>query len=973
MAQTITCLYKNNSELNKFIDLNELTEYPNLLVQVFTGTPESQFIAKLQEELADKLPFAHIAGCSTSGEIHEGLITEKQTIICFTVFEKTELKSFLLNRSDFKDSYEMGKTLAQELALFNTEAVIIFPAGFDVDSTDLLEGINETQPDMVISGGLAGDNGLFQEGFSFTQHGITSDGLAAVALQSGHLWVRHFENYQWQEIGKSFTVTKAEGSIIYSLDHKRPLTILKRYLGESFIKELPKSGTEFPFLLQYRGEKVSVFIIKLLENGAIKVNRRVEEGDTLTFAYANLEDIIERSLQELKELDQVSPESIFIYNCMARKQFARDFTEKELAMFQGIAPANGFFSYGEISCRKGGLPQMVGHSLTYLALSEDSAESKKKKQNEFVYEKTAQFKTITSLTHLMHASQDDIKALNSSLKMSEQYYKSLFDNNADFVYSTDLKGNFTSVNPAFEKTFGYSREEIIGKTALTYVSDMDVQRVRMHFYRALRGKEQYYNVYIDSKTGETNLFQLKNIPITVNGECVGIYGIGRNITEQKKIEEKITELAFFDRDTGLPNRMKFTEQLEMQLKRARKKQKKIAVLSIDIDRFKIINDSLGHFAGDMVLKEISERIERVLPSGSYLGRFSGDKFNLVLSREATIEKVMKASKKILEEISHPLFQSDQEFIVTASIGVSLYPDDGSDEHILLKNADIATNRSKLQGGNKVTFFSMEMNQQAMVRLELESYLRKALQKNEFYLCYQPLIDLETGNLYGSEALIRWNHPKLGLVSPGEFIPLAEETGLIADIGGWVLRSACQQNRRWQMLGYESLSISVNVSAYQFQQPGFLQEVKLALELSGMEPQYLTLELTESTMLRNVEYSIQVMQSLQDIGVKVSIDDFGTGYSSLSYLKDLPINTLKIDRSFINNLRLNTSDVAIVKAIITMGHGLSVKVVAEGVETLEQIELLKELKCHYAQGFYIHKPLMTRDFEEGLSKYVQTHG
>ncbi|MDM5226643.1 EAL domain-containing protein [Cytobacillus sp. NJ13] len=971
MAKTFTCLYTSTSQLNSFIDLNELNEYPNLLVQVFTGTPERPFISKLQKELTDKLPVAHIAGCSTSGEIYEGRITEKQTVICFTAFEKTELKSFLLNRADFMDSYQMGQTLAQELAVFNTKAVILFPAGFDIDSTALLEGIYENQPEMVISGGLAGDNGLFQEGFSFTRNGITSDGLAALALQSGHLSVRSFANYQWQEIGKSFTVTKADGSTIYSIDNKKPLNILKCYLGQAFIKELPQSGTEFPFLLNYRGEKVSVFIIKSLENGAIKVNRKVKEGDTLTFAYANLEDIIDRSLKELNELNHNPPENIFIYNCMARKQFARDFTEKELEMLQMIAPANGFFSYGEIAFRKGALPQMVGHSLTYLALSESIGESAKTRQDSFVYEKTAQFKTIASLTHLMHAAQDDIKELNRNLKMSEQNYKSLFDNNADFVYSTDLKGNFTSVNPSFVKTFGYSREEIMGKSALGYVRDEDVQRIRLHFYRALRGREQYYNVYIDAKSGETNLFQLKNIPITVNGECVGIYGIGRNITEQKKIEEKITELAFFDQDTGLPNRIKFTEQLEMEVKRARKKQKKLAVLSIDIDRFKIINDSLGHFAGDMVLKEISERIERVLPSGSYLGRFSGDKFTLVLSREATIEKVMKVSKKILEEISLPISQSNQEFIVTASIGASLHPDDGSDEHLLLKNADIATNRSKQQGGNRVTFFSMEMNQQAMVRLELESYLRKALQKNEFYLCYQPLIDLETGNLYGSEALIRWNHPKLGRVSPGEFIPLAEETGLIEDIGGWVLRSACKQNKRWQMLGYESLSISVNVSAYQFQQPGFLQEVKMALELSGMEPQYLTLELTESTMLRNVEYSIQVMQALQDIGVKVSIDDFGTGYSSLSYLKDLPINTLKIDRSFINNLRLNTSDVAIVKAIITMGHGLAVKVVAEGVETQEQIELLKELKCHYAQGFYIHKPLMTREFEEGLSKYAQT--
>ncbi|PWW27741.1 diguanylate cyclase/phosphodiesterase with PAS/PAC sensor(s) [Cytobacillus oceanisediminis] len=972
MAKTITCLYENTNQLNSFIDENELDEYPNLLVQVFTGIIEEEFISNLQKELAKKLPFAAIAGCSTSGEIYEGRITENQTVISFTAFKKTELKSFLLQEKDFKDSYEMGKALAQELAIFNTKALILFPAGFNVDSSSLVEGIYETNADMVIAGGIAGDNGLFQEGFAFTQEGITQNGLAAIALQNGHISARSFTNYRWQEIGKRFTVTKASGSIIYSIDHKTPLHILKNYLGEAFIKDLPKSGTEFPFLLTYRGEKVSVFIIKMLENGAIKVNRMINEGDTLTFAYANLEEIIDRSLQELKKLGKEPAESIFIYNCMARKQFARDFTEKELAMFQGIAPANGFFSYGEIASRTGDYPKIVGHSLTYLAVSESVVGSKKSSADTYIYEKPDHFKTIVSLTRLMHASQDDIENLNSSLKISEQYYKSLFNNNADFVYSTDMKGHFTSVNPAFEKTFGYNSDEILGKSALGYVRNEDIPRVRMHFYRAIRGKEQYYNVYIDSKSGETCLFQLKNIPITVNGECVGIYGIGRNITEQKKIEDKITELAYFDQDTGLPNRMKFTEQLDLLLKRAKKKRKILAVLSIDIDRFKIINDSLGHFAGDMVLKEISERIEKVLPSGSYLGRFSGDKFTLILSRDVTVDRVMKTSKKLMDEISKPLFQANQEFIVTASIGVSLYPGDGLDEHTLLKNADVATNRSKQQGGNRATFFSMEMNEQAMVRLELESYLRKALHKDEFYLCYQPLIDLESGNLYGSEALIRWNHPKLGLISPGEFIPLAEETGLIEEIGSWVLRTACKQNMRWQTLGYDSLSISVNVSAYQFQQPGFLDEVKKALELSGMEPQYLTLELTESTMLRNVEYSIQVMQALQALGVKVSIDDFGTGYSSLSYLKDLPINTLKIDRSFINNLRLNTSDIAIVKAIITMGHGLAVKVVAEGVETKEQIELLKELKCHYAQGFYIHKPLMTTEFEEGLSKKVQMY-
>ncbi|GLB58855.1 bifunctional diguanylate cyclase/phosphodiesterase [Cytobacillus sp. NCCP-133] len=971
MAKTITCLYENMSRLNSFIDEHELDEYPNLLVQIFTGRIKESFIEDLRLQLSNRLPFADIAGCSTSGEIFEGRITENQTVISFTPFEKTELKSFLLHQDDFTDSFEMGQVLSKELDMFNTKVLILFPAGFDVDSSSLLEVLHETNPEMVIAGGIAGDNGAFQEGIAFTQEGITKNGVAAVAIQKGHLTAHSFANYRWQEIGKSFEVTNASGSIIYSIDHKIPLNILKHYLGETFINNLPQSGIEFPFLVTYRGEKVAVFIIKLLENGAIQVNRTVKKGDTLTFAYANLEEIIDRSLQDLNRLSQTSAESIFIFNCMARKQFARDFSEKELSMFQRIAPANGFFSYGEIASRQGDSPKIVGHSLTYLAISENSFRSAKGREETYIYERPAHFKTISSLTHLMHASQDDIKRLNSSLKISEQYYKSLFDNNADFVYSTDLMGHFTSVNPAFEKTFGYSSDDILGKSALAYVRNDDISRVRKHFYRAIKGKEQYYNLYIDSKSRETNLFQLKNIPITVNGECVGIYGIGRNITEQKKIEEKITELAYFDQDTGLPNRMKFTEQLDLLLKKAKKKRKMLAVLSIDIDRFKIINDSLGHFAGDMVLKEISERIERVLPSGSYLGRFGGDKFNLILSRDISIENVMKLSEKILDEVSKPLFHADQEFIVTASIGVSFFPGDGLDEHTMLKNADVATNRSKQHGGNRVTFFSMEMNEQALVRLELESYLRKAMQKNEFYLCYQPLIDLESGNLYGSEALIRWNHPKLGLVSPAEFIPLAEETGLIEEIGSWVLRTACKQNKRWQMLGHESLSISVNVSAYQFQQPGFLNEVKKALEISGLKPQYLTLELTESTMLRNVEYSIQVMQALQTLGVKVSIDDFGTGYSSLSYLKDFPINTLKIDRSFINNLSLNTSDIAIVKAIITMGHGLAVKVVAEGVETKEQIELLKELKCHYAQGFYIHKPLRTNEFEEGLSNKVRT--
>lgn len=546
-----------------------------------------------------------------------------------------------------------------------------------------------------------------------------------------------------------------------------------------------------------------------------------------------------------------------------------------------------------------------------------------------------------------------------------QYYQSLFENNADFVYSTNLDGYFTSVNPAFVNTFGIREEDVVGKHALSFINVEDIPRVRKHFLNALKGKEQYFNLEMPIKSGEKQLFQIKNVPITVNGERVGTYGIGRNITAQKRIEERIVQLAYYDHDTGLPNRMKFTEYLEDVMHRARRLNQIFAVMFIDMDRFKIINDSLGHYTGDCILKELASRIQAELPPRSIFGRFGGDKFTLILAENASIESAKELAVTLLRIISKPIFHENLEYVITASIGISFFPSDGLNEELILKNADIAMNRSKNLGGNQITFYSNEMNEQAIHRLELESYLRKALEKNEFYLCYQPIIDLETGKLISAEALIRWKHPKRGNVSPGEFIPLAEETGLIYEIGSWVLRSACRQTKEWQNMGFSNLGISVNVSAHQFQQPTFLSEVKRALNETGLQPKYLTLELTESVMVRNITHSISVMNALQELGVNVSIDDFGTGYSSLSYLRNLPINILKIDREFINNLHVDNSDIAIVKAVITMGKGLAVKIVAEGVEKKEQLDLLRELECNYAQGYYFHEPLDVHQVEQEL--------
>lgn len=438
---------------------------------------------------------------------------------------------------------------------------------------------------------------------------------------------------------------------------------------------------------------------------------------------------------------------------------------------------------------------------------------------------------------------------------------------------------------------------------------------------------------------------------------------GKTVLSFTLLDEKIFKLAYYDLETGLANKIKFTEHLKQLIGLdTPKSQFAFALLIIDVDRFKNINDSLGYATGDFILKEMASRLKRNIPIESYLGRFTGDKFSLLITQVTNPHGVLKLAMKILEQIAEPFVYLDQEVMLTASIGISFYPKDGLDEQSLLKSADTAMNKSKHLGGNRITFYETEMKRIILSRFELENSLRKALKRKEFFLCYQPLIDLESGHITANEALIRWNHPQLGLVSPAEFIPLAEEIGLIDEIGQWVLNEACRQTKKWQQKGMHHLGVSVNVSGKQLQNPAFFQKVILAIKHSRLDSTYLTLELTESAMIQKLNTSIRLMKALQKIGVRISIDDFGTGYSSLSYLRRLPINSLKIDRSFIKNIQEIPTDLAIVKAIITMGEGLEVDIIAEGVETREQADILRDLRCDYAQGFFIQKPLVSDEFE-----------
>jgi len=436
--------------------------------------------------------------------------------------------------------------------------------------------------------------------------------------------------------------------------------------------------------------------------------------------------------------------------------------------------------------------------------------------------------------------------------------------------------------------------------------------------------------------------------------------------ERRRANDKINHLAFHDALTNLPNRMLFQDRVKACFEQARTQNRKPAILFFDLDRFKVINDTLGHHVGDSMLQVLAGRLRSVVRPGDTLARFSGDEFIWLVPHVNDRSEAAALAREVAHVVSKPYDHEGQELFVTASIGVSFYPEDGTDPDTLIKHADTAMYRAKEKGGDSFEFYHPDMNFRSLERLHLETHLRKALSRGEIRVYYQPLVNLEDGNIFGMEALVRWEHPELGLVSPGEFIPLAEETGVIVPIGNWVLRAACIQNKLWHDKGHR-LCVSVNISMQQFQHPEFVATIQETLAETGLDPAWLALEITESVAMRNVNFVMETIEELKRIGVHISIDDFGTGYSSLSYLKRFRVHTLKIDRSFIRDVTTDEDNAAIVTALIAMSQQMKMRSLAEGVETTEQLTFLKERGCNEVQGYIYSKPLPADEFEKLLEK------
>jgi diguanylate cyclase len=441
------------------------------------------------------------------------------------------------------------------------------------------------------------------------------------------------------------------------------------------------------------------------------------------------------------------------------------------------------------------------------------------------------------------------------------------------------------------------------------------------------------------------------------------YDTIRAVTEKKWAEEKIHYMAYHDLLTELPNRTSFYHQLKQSFELAQQDGTMLAVIFLDLDRIKIINDTLGHHVGDELLKYTARRLKRFVRDEDTVARFGGDEFIILLNQMRHVDEAAVFAKAIPQLFQEPFQHEQHELYITASLGISVYPNDGEDIDTLIANADVAMYRAKEKGGSTYQFYHSDMNHRSLERLNMETQLRKALERGEIEVYYQPLVGLHDGRIFGMESLMRWRHPKLGMISPGEFIPVAEETGLIVPIGNWVLEESCRVNKRWNDLGYGPLCISVNISVHQFQQSSFLSLVRDTLTATGLDPSLLCLEITENVAMKNVSYMIDTMSKLKQLGIRISIDDFGTGYSSLSYLKRFRVHTLKIDQSFIRDLTRDEDNEAIVTALIAMSQKLKIKSLAEGVESQEQLDFLKKHGCDEIQGYVFSKPLPEPDFEQ----------
>lgn len=564
------------------------------------------------------------------------------------------------------------------------------------------------------------------------------------------------------------------------------------------------------------------------------------------------------------------------------------------------------------------------------------------------------------------------KAMNQRLLKSENLHRYIVNKSPDIVYMLNEKGYFTFVNERMEKKLGYSKKDILGKHYSSIVHEDDLVMAEYTFNERRTGKRASVNVELRLKCKDENAnvkyFDNRLLPITINSfgvyktsddddeQFVGTYGVARDISDKKESEKIIHFQAYHDTLTRLPNRTLLNDRLVQAISHAKRNNEKLSVMFLDLDRFKNINDTLGHMVGDKLLQSVADRLKKCLRECDTLARIGGDEFTVLLPDIHSKSDSQLIAQKIIDTLKHPFNLDEQEVFISTSIGIAQYPNDGETKESLLKHADIAMYAVKNKGKDAFQFYTDDMQHAVSANLSLENDLRHALAKNQFRLHYQPQVDAVSHEIVAVEALLRWDHPERGTILPSEFISFCEEIGLIQPIGDWILDTVCEDLKVWMAMDLQLPRVAVNMSGKQLEHPEIIEKIQTTLNKHGITGDMLEFEITENVLMEDIEHVISVLNKLSSMGAKIAIDDFGTGYSSLQYLQKLPIDTLKIDRSFISAMEYDKGAMSIIKAVIAMAKGLKLHIISEGVEELRQMEQLKALGCYNMQGFLFSPPV-----------------
>jgi diguanylate cyclase (GGDEF)-like protein/PAS domain S-box-containing protein len=961
-------LYTDEKNLLQFCKENKISsQNTSLLIQIFTAFNNEFYIQTLLDEVKSLLPNAVIIGSTTDGEIANGKVHTQKTIINFTLFEHTKLNCGLFDTSI--DSYENGQNLAKTLVEKDTKLMIVFTDGLHTNGEKLLNGINYVNPSIKVAGGMAGDYSTFTKTFVFTKDKIISKGAVAVSLNSQKLKVFNDYNYNWQKIGKELTITKCQENRVYEIDGRSAVETYKEYLGDAVAKRLPSIGIEFPLISHRDGIDVARAVLTKHDDGSLSFAGNMQEGELVYFGYGDSVEIMKNSNNIPSHMVSFAPEAIFVYSCMARRHFIGNSIEQELSPLQTLANMAGFFTYGEFFFGKQN--KLLNQTLTVLGLTEESSSQKNRIQKNYDFKSNHQYNSINALIHLVNKTSQEMMEQKVFAETNSRF-EQLFEYFGDGI-AVLKDSKLIECNQKMLLLFNYDKETLLAK-------DFNALFVTTNGYKTIQNilktmKETDSNNYLfetECLSRDASKFwsEVMFTKITIDNDEL-LYVVFRDISKRKEMEiefvnqrDMLYYKAYHDDLTGLPNRKSIMQSIEDEIEHANETGSSFALLFLDLDKLKIINDSLGHSVGDKLITLTAKRIKKTIGHKNIVARLGGDEF-LILLKDLNNKTISSQTERILGSIREEIIFDMHHLYTTASIGIVEFPKDTRDAQTLLKYADSAMYEAKEMGSDQYQFYSKELTQKAHEQVKIAKEFRRAIQKREFEVFYQPQIDIETNEMVGVEALIRWHHPEDGLISPVSFLHAIEKANLLGRLDKWVMNHAMKDVMSWYEEGLNPGKLALNISMTQLESQKWERRLLKIISRLNFNANWLELEITETEIMKHPEQVISRLISLQENGISIAIDDFGTGYSSLAQLKHLPFNKLKIDKVFVDDLPFSYDASVMFNTIIALAKNMNIPVLAEGIETQEQVDYLLAEGCQYAQGYYYSRPIPAKKLREML--------